>query len=54
MALMLMMAACTPKVGSERWCAQMEEKPKGDWTMNQAQDYAKHCLFESDDQTQDE
>ncbi|MCX4189785.1 DUF3012 domain-containing protein [Methylophaga sp. OBS3] len=23
----------------------MKEKPKGDWTANEAGDYAKHCLL---------
>ena len=33
------------KVGSERWCDNMEGKAKGDWTANEATDYAKHCVF---------
>jgi len=33
------------KVGSEAWCKNMEEKPKGDWSSNEATDYAKHCVF---------
>ncbi|WP_281561071.1 DUF3012 domain-containing protein [Thalassomonas sp. RHCl1] len=41
----LLLAACAPEVGSEKWCAQMKEKPKGDWTATEAKDYAKHCLF---------
>jgi hypothetical protein len=36
--------ACT-EVGSEKWCKNMEETPKGDWTANEASDYAKHCIF---------
>lgn len=39
------MAACSPKVGSQKWCANMKEKPKGDWTANEAADFAKHCLL---------
>jgi hypothetical protein len=38
--------ACSPSVGSEAWCKKMSEKPKGDWSTNEAADYAKHCLFE--------
>ena len=34
-----------PEVGSEQWCKQMSEKDKGDWTANEAADYAKHCVF---------
>ncbi|MEC7939335.1 MAG: DUF3012 domain-containing protein [Pseudomonadota bacterium] len=36
--------ACT-EVGSEAWCKNMKEKPKGDWTANEAGDFAKHCIF---------
>lgn len=36
--------ACAP-VGSEAWCRKMKNKAKGDWTANEASDYAKHCLF---------
>lgn len=40
-----LVAACTPEVGSKEWCQQMKEKPKGDWTANEAADFAKHCIF---------
>ncbi len=43
---LLCLAACAPEVGSEGWCKQMGEKPKGDWTANETADYARHCLFE--------
>ena len=33
------------KVGSEAWCNGLKEKPKGDWTANEATDFAKHCVF---------
>lgn len=40
--------ACSPEVGSDRWCANMRDKPKGDWTASEAADYAKSCVFKSD------
>jgi hypothetical protein len=40
------LAGCEPEVGSERWCKAMAEKPKGDWTANEALDYAEHCLID--------
>ena len=43
--LALVCMACSPEVGSTKWCASMKKKPEGDWTMNEAKDYAKHCLF---------
>jgi hypothetical protein len=39
------LSACSPEIGSEKWCAQLKEKPKGDWTVNEAADYTKHCIF---------
>lgn len=41
----LALIACTPEVGSEKWCTRMKEKPKGDWTANEAADFTKHCIF---------
>ncbi len=43
--MLLSLSACAPEVGSDKWCAKLKEKPKGDWTANEAGDYAKHCLF---------
>ena len=37
--------ACSPELGSDKWCDQMKAKPKGDWTANEVADYAKHCLL---------
>ena len=34
------------EVGSERWCKNMAEKPKGDWSTNEATNYAKNCVFD--------
>ena len=39
------LVACSPEVGSEKWCDNMKAKPKGDWTANEAADFAKHCLL---------
>lgn len=41
----LLLTACTAEVGSEQWCTDMKEKPKGDWTANEASDFAEHCIF---------
>lgn len=38
-------AACAPEVGSPQWCEQMKEKPKGDWSTNEAAEFAKNCLM---------
>ena len=44
-ACLALLSGCA-EVGSERWCGKMEGKPKGDWTANEAADYAKHCIFD--------
>jgi len=44
--LALSILACSPEVGSKAWCEKMAEKLKGDWSTNEAADYAKHCLFD--------
>jgi hypothetical protein len=41
----LTLSACSPEVGSEAWCVDMKEKPKGDWTANETTSYAQKCLF---------
>lgn len=43
--LSFVLAACSPEVGSDAWCKQMKDKPKGEWTANEAGDFAKHCIF---------
>ena len=45
LTLLGLLTACAPEVGSEEWCADMKRKSKGEWTANEAADYAKHCVF---------
>lgn len=42
---LLMLSACAPEIGSDRWCADMKAKPKADWSANQVADFAKHCIL---------
>lgn len=42
---LLFVTGCSPKVGSDDWCTDMKEKEKGEWTVTQAGDFAKHCLL---------
>ncbi|MBF0247230.1 MAG: DUF3012 domain-containing protein [Alphaproteobacteria bacterium] len=41
----LAVSACAPEVGSPEWCQTMKEKPKGDWSANEAADFTKHCIM---------
>ncbi|WP_083232868.1 DUF3012 domain-containing protein [Endozoicomonas atrinae] len=43
--VVFLLAGCSPEIGSEAWCNDLKEKPKGDWTANEAADFAKHCVF---------
>jgi Protein of unknown function (DUF3012) len=49
LAFITVTAACAPEVGSKAWCEKMDKQQTGDWTVNEAADYAKHCLLRSDD-----
>jgi hypothetical protein len=40
-----LLAGCSPEVGSDAWCKAMNDKPKGDWTANDASSYTKHCVL---------
>ena len=43
--LTVWLSACAPEVGSDKWCQQLKDKPKGDWSMNEATDFAQHCIL---------
>jgi hypothetical protein len=43
--LSLTQGGCAPEVGSEAWCKAMKDKPKGDWSTNEALDFSKHCVL---------
>jgi hypothetical protein len=47
-ALLLLgaLSACEPEVGSERWCEAMRDKPRGDWSANDALEFARHCVID--------
>jgi hypothetical protein len=40
-----LMAGCAPEVGSPRWCEAMKEKPRGDWSANEALEFARNCVL---------
>jgi hypothetical protein len=44
-AAILLLAACEPEVGTPEWCEDMKDKPTGDWTVNEASAFTKHCLL---------
>lgn len=45
-----LLAACEPEVGSDKWCDKMVDTPKGDWTANEAAEFARSCIFKSYDE----
>ena len=42
--LSLLTVACAP-TGSLAWCEKLKNTPKGDWSANEASDFARHCIF---------
>ncbi len=44
-AVAVVLAACSPEVGSDEWCNDMKEKARGDWTASEAADFAKNCVL---------
>ena len=43
-ACALALGACAPEPGSDAWCDLIDDKDMGDWTMNDAAEYAKNCI----------
>lgn len=39
------LASCAPEVGSPKWCEAMKEKAGGDWTANEAVEFARNCVL---------
>jgi hypothetical protein len=44
------LGACAPEVGSDAWCEAMNEKSKGDWSVNEVTEFAKSCVFKTYDE----
>lgn len=42
------LSACGDEVGSKSWCQDLRDKPKTDWSSQNAIDYAKHCLLNNE------
>jgi hypothetical protein len=40
----LALAACTPEVGSEKWCEALQKRPKTQWSFDEGVAYTKHCF----------
>jgi hypothetical protein len=49
LCILFLGSACAPEVGSDAWCEDMVEKPKGDWSTNEAKAFAEHCIFKTYD-----
>ena len=44
-----LLMGCAPEVGSERWCELMRDTPRGDWSTNNALDFARYCVLNGDE-----
>jgi len=45
--LSLLLTAWEAEVGSDAWCENMVDKSKGDWTANEAMEFARSCVFKT-------
>jgi len=39
------LTACAPEVGSKKWCEDLKQKPRSDWTAYDAKEFAKSCVL---------
>ena len=46
-AACLLLAGCD-RIGSEAWCEKQGQKPKEDWTLDEAADFTKYCVLHMD------
>lgn len=49
LAALSTLAGCAPEVGSPRWCDAMRDKPRGDWSANEALEFARSCVLQRDE-----
>lgn len=47
MLIALALGACD-RVGSDAWCKNQKEKPAGEWTLNDTENYTKYCVLGMD------
>ncbi|MCA0934435.1 DUF3012 domain-containing protein [Vibrio alginolyticus] len=40
------LTGCSDEVGTEKWCNDLRDKPKTEWTTDIAVDFAKHCVLQ--------
>jgi len=41
----LSFAGCSAEPGSKAWCDSMKDKPKGEWTADDAGAFTRHCVL---------
>jgi hypothetical protein len=44
----ILLTACSDPIGSEKWCEKQGDKPKSEWTLEEAGDYTKYCVMNMD------
>ncbi|MFT7562313.1 MAG: hypothetical protein ACI93R_004248 [Flavobacteriales bacterium] len=45
LSIVISLVACSAEVGSDKWCESLDDKAKGEWTLNETKDYARHCIL---------
>lgn len=42
---LISLSGCSAEPGTKAWCDSMKEKPKGEWSSNEAGTFTKHCVL---------
>jgi len=45
LCMTLSFSGCSAEPGTESWCNSMENKAKGNWTVDETGTFTKHCLL---------
>ncbi len=43
----ILLVACSPEPGSEKWCEEKKNQPKSEWSGSDAATFARNCILES-------
>ena len=43
-AIVMLLSGCT-RIGSDAWCDQIKEQPKGGWTVEETTQFTKYCVL---------
>lgn len=45
LSILALATACSPEIGSKEWCEDLKARDKGEWTLQETADFARHCVI---------